>query len=543
MPRFPFIGGSYVHASSNASAARSLNLYPEALPPDASNGMCLVGTPGLLALGAALPTSPIRGLWAGENRLFVVSGSKLYEVNSSGAPINGLGGNPDRGDVGNDSLPAQIFPNGNQLMIISNGLVWIDTGTSLVQPTYPGLSGTCNTNFGIVTNVSGNPFDASMVGKTITITAVAYTVSYVSDPGAVPNFCLISTSAGTQTGAVWTTAGAVITGSAGAFLDGYFIAAQPTSKQFSISGINNGLSWDGLDYAIKEGYPDNIRAIIADHEELYLCGSDTSEVFRNTGAAGFPLERDPGAVMALGITAKDSLCRLATGIAMLGGDSRGHTVAYHIQGYQPVRVSTAAHEKIWKSYSTVADAISYAYVENGHHFWVLCFPAGDATFVYDATEKLWHDRTTLSGGIEHMHRAAFHAYVFGKHIVGAYASGQLYTMSTEILDDAGTAITRQRTAPHLSADGKRTFFSMFQLDCEANAGTTPLPVFTLDWSIDKGHTYLPAAHSKGAGWITSYLARILWNRLGSGFDRVFRVTSVAKIRHVWVNGYYRTPDA
>jgi stabilization protein len=532
--KFPFVGGSYQMATLSADAQRSLNIYPANLESGSGKSpAALIGTPGL-SLHCTLPTTPGRGLWAGEQRLFAVSGSRFYEIFSNGT-YN------DRGDVGNDGRPVQILPNGNQVMIVSNGQVWIDTGTAIMQPTYPGLTGTCNTFHSLVVWATGNKFDGSMVGKSITIGGGGvFTVLYVSPPDEADNFCLINGDAGGLTGASFATSGAPILASSGTFLDGYFIVSVPNSKQFLISAINNGLSWDPLDFAVKEGYPDNLAAVLADNEEVFLLGTQTLEAWRNTGGSAtntFPLERDPGAVLKIGTTAPASPVILRDGIALLGGDTRGGPVAYHIEGLQPKAVSTHAIERKWKSYATTADAISLSYIEDGHHFWEINFPTADATWVYDATEKQWHERSSLVGGVQHRHRITSHAFTFEKHFAQDNTTGAVYVMSTDITDEVGNAITRQRIAPHISDEEKLWFFNRFTLDVEANAGTTPAPVFTLDWSNDGGNTY-GTAKTRSGGWITSFLARLLWNRLGKARQRTFRVTSTAAIKHIWTNAYY-----
>jgi hypothetical protein len=600
MARFPFVGPSYTSSSLRADCQASWNLYPEKDESGAGkNDWNLVGTPGLSLL-YTLPTSPVRALWVGENRLFCVAGSKFYELNSSGVPINGLGGNADRGDVGNDGKPAQIYPNGNQVMIVSNGQVWIDTGTAIVQPLATSQSGFVNTAGTAVTLAyegDGNDFTQLSALEWIVIAGVGYQISSVTDNAHL----VLSGSAGTQTAAAYSipVSGHVqvfgatvywkdgdtfsvdmvgrtmtingtgltvaslqsptqltltsnpgfnvlltlpywmslpIVASCGEMLDGYFIAVKPLTKQFNLSANLDGTQWNPLDNSSKESYPDNIARLITANEDLYVIGTQTSEVWRDTGAGvgGFPFERVSGAMIHLGTQCPAAVVRLTTGIAMLGGDPRGGLIAYHVVGYQPARVSTHAVEKAWEGYSTVTDATAYSYDEGGHQFWVISFPTANATWVYDATEKLWHQRGWWNGSSNDRHRVASHGYVFGAHYGGDWSSGKIYKVSTAYFDDAGTAILRQRTAPHLSDDNTRTFFSKFVLDTDVNgAGAAS---YTLDWSVDGGHTW-SNAHVKSAGWLSDYRARVIWNRLGSSRDRVFRVTSSSAIPQTWVNAY------
>lgn len=106
--------------------------------------------------------------------------------------FNGIGGQ-DRGDVGNDSLPVDLIPNGTQLGIRSNGQFYCDNGSGAVQPLLAATQGGCDTYSktgtvscaaGAVTWVSGDYFDGLVIGDLIKINTVAYTVAL---PGT-PNF-------------------------------------------------------------------------------------------------------------------------------------------------------------------------------------------------------------------------------------------------------------------------------------------------------------------------------------------------------------------
>jgi hypothetical protein len=65
-----------------ATTARLLNCYIEQLPPDAKSPALLSRTPGIPTL-ATIGTGPIYGMIEAFDLLFVVSGTKLYKVDSS----------------------------------------------------------------------------------------------------------------------------------------------------------------------------------------------------------------------------------------------------------------------------------------------------------------------------------------------------------------------------------------------------------------------------------------------------------------------------
>jgi hypothetical protein len=534
MPRIPlFTGGSYTTDSPDWSADRTVNLYSEVGETGATaSPMRLRGSPGL-SLFSMLPTSPVRGIWVNEHRLFAAGGSRSYEVFQNGTF-------QDRGDIGDDAghSPVQMFPNGNQLFIVSAGMGYIDTGTAMVPITLGTLNGIVNTNGTTIDWVSGDTFDLPMVGQTILINTLVggillttlFTVASVRGDGKQAT---LTATAGMNLGVAYQAPLLPLTVKTGAFLDGYFIAARPDSKQFNISALYNGLEWDPIDFGIKEGYPDNIASIIADHEELWLLGTETTEVWRNTGNSDFPFERDLGAFIHQGCAAPWSVVRLANGVAWLGGDSRGQLTAWRAQGFVPVRVSTHAVEQAWRTYASIADAIGFTFRMDGHEFWQINFPTADKTWVYDATTGLWHERT--SGAGRHLGRAHGFVYAWGKHLVGDYTSGAIYEMSPSFFDDAGAPIERLRQGPHLVDEELRLFYHRLQLSVESGSGVADA-VFELSWSDDGGHTWSTPIPLTG-GAIGAFTTRFIWRRLGEARDRTFRIRSTAAIQHSWIDAF------
>ena len=85
-----------------------------------------------------------------------------------------------------------------------------------------------------------------------------------------------------------------------------------------------------------------------------------------------------------------SFTRLGNGVAWIAQDTRrGTRQAVQAVGYQPVPVSNPAVEAAWGKYPTIADAVSYTLMYQGHELWVISFPAANATWCYDATTGWW----------------------------------------------------------------------------------------------------------------------------------------------------------
>lgn len=581
-----FIGGSYQSRSLAADAQRSMNLYPERVESSSGRNAAAMFTRPGFTLFCAPNAGPGRGLWAGENRLFAASGSHLFEVlNDATSNDRGSIGNdtnpviiiPNGGQLGiisagkflydagsgpvqaefnqqsgvvNTAGTAVTWVSGDEFLdagpngtlnivageqIVINGTTYVvasvTDATHLVLTGSAGtqtgkaysvgfLVGTVNTSGTAVTWASGDEFDVlHMAGASININGTSYTIASVTDA----THLTLSSSAGTQTGVKYSS-NPIVTASSGGYLDGYAVIADAfNSRTWRVSAIDDFSRWDEADFALKNAYPDNLTAIRTDHEEIYLWGSEEStEVWRNTGAANFPFERDPSAVMHYGSHAPYAGVRLGQGVAWLTKDQeRGTLQAVYAQGYVPKRISTHAVEDAWRQYTKLTDATGYSKMENGHDLWIINFPTANHTWAYDLTEDQWHERGYWNGSGWDLQRAWFHAYVdLGsglKHFVQDGQNGNIYVESEATTTDNGTAIHWQRTCPYAADEDENIAQFRFELDAASGLGSPKL-----DWSDDKGASYgnqlspRPPVKLKNGYQYT-------WARLGAGKHRIYRL--------------------
>lgn len=307
-------------------------------------------------------------------------------------------------------------------------------------------------------------------------------------------------------------------------------------------GTLSGSGLDPSDIATKNGSPDPIVTFSVVHTEIWLIGQLTTEVWYNAGAATFPFQRLPGTFVEHGCAAQNSLARNDLSLFWLSQDRQGQTIVVMTSGYALQRISTHAIENAFGKYSTIADAVGYTYQQEGHVFYILTFPTANATWVFDLTTQLWHQRAvTDSNGNLNQIRGRVSAFAYGSNVVGDYATGNLYEMEldvgTDYVDGAGPnndgsyPISRIRAFPHLVEDFDRISYRNFIADMESGTddgsldNTTSLtpPMVSLRWSDDRGRSYgNRVEQSLGSGG--QYLKTLQWNRLGYARDRVFELS-------------------
>ena len=324
-------------------------------------------------------------------------------------------------------------------------------------------------------------------------------------------------------------AGAVTVG----YIDGYFVFNQPNSQTIWVTQLLDGTSVDPLEFASAEGSPDNLVGLIVDHREVWLFGTNSVEVWYDAGNVNFPLERIQGAFNEIGCAAPYSIAKLDNGLFWLGSDARGNGIVYRANGYTGQRVSTHAIEFAIQSYASISDAFAYTYQQEGHAFYVLTFPTGNATWVYDVATGAWHERAAFYNGQFSRHASSCQMSFNNEIVVGDCASGNLYAFDLDVYADNGGAqrwLRSWRAIPSGQNNLKRTAQHSLQLDCETgvglNTGQGSDPQAMLRWSDDGGHTW-SNEHWASMGAIGASGTRTFWRRLGMTDklrDRVYEVS-------------------
>lgn len=501
--RLPLTGGMYQARSVIASAQRQVNLYAEKNEETAPFPFTYYLTPGLtpLIMGPGLPSRC--SYTASNGNFYEVIGSTVYSTSSSWQRTS-------LGTIGTATTPVSMADNGLVILIV----------------------------------------DGSPNGYCIDMTSNAF---------------------------------AAVTGQAGAFygadrvdyMGTFFVLNRPGTAQWylSLSLVNQAnltgtvspdataAAFDPLDIASKAGYPDFLQGIIVMHSEAWLIGTKTTEVWYNAGNPDFAFGQLPGVFIEHGTVAKYSLAKQDLSVFWLSQDQQGQSIVVMGNQYAAKRISTHAIEQQIQSYSTVSDAIGFTYQQLGHVFYVLTFPSGDATWVYDVSEGIWHERVWIdTDGTEHRHRANNCANAYGVNVVGDWQTGSLYQLDLGNLTDFGGSILRRRGFPTLRQDGSRVEYTRLLLYYDVgeianspsasndialldqsgnplldNTGNVldddsspavitvlPGPQISLRYSDNGGKTWGNPL-TKGIGATGDFNTSVVFSRLGVGRNRVFEV--------------------
>lgn len=245
------------------------------------------------------------------------------------------------------------------------------------------------------------------------------------------------------------------------------ILYQGQDGQVFYSELNDPTDIPGLNFFSAESLPDEIEVITTTEDQIWLHGSDSTEVWYDSGDNDNPFQRINGGVIYSGCSAAETALRLDNSIWWVEGDKDGEGIVRRSQGFAAVRVSTSAVERFTK---TATNLSAYSYQEDGHSFYVLNSDQG--TWAFDLKTQEWAERAWLnrSTGEQERQRQQFHAFVYGVHLVGDYESGKVYRMGLDLLSDAGQEIRRVRRSAHMADGGRFITVGELWLDFATGVG-------------------------------------------------------------------------
>tara|TARA_R110000744_G_scaffold314268_1_gene421326 strand:- start:2399 stop:3775 length:1377 start_codon:yes stop_codon:yes gene_type:complete len=302
------------------------------------------------------------------------------------------------------------------------------------------------------------------------------------------------------------------------YQDGYFIFDRKGTGQFFISNLLD-VTFDALDFATAEGQPDPLVAVLSDHREVFMFGTETIEVWYNSGAADFPFERNQGAFVEKGCGARYTVAKQNNTVYFVGSD----LMVYQMAGYTPIRISTHAVEKTLKDVD-LSSAFAYTYQDEGHLFYVLTIPSRDLTWCLDISTGAWHIRQSYQFGRHQSNNAIFFD---SKTLVGDFQNGRIYQMAANYYTDDGEPVIREFVLPVVNQGREFLTVDSLEFDMGTGVGLTSGqgddPELRVYFSKDNGNVYSQNFKVGKIGKKGNYLSRAKVNRFGCARQFTFKV--------------------
>lgn len=298
------------------------------------------------------------------------------------------------------------------------------------------------------------------------------------------------------------------------YLGGFGIYNNPDTGQFYITASEDFSSVDSLDFATAESSPDNLVRCFVDHNQLYLLGERTGEVWDLSGGADFPFSASPNAQFERGCAAALSVAAEDNTLFFIGDDK----LVYRLEGYRPTVISTRPVEYAIAGVSAGALSNAYSIVStvSGQKVLTITFP-GEMTLQYNITNGLWNRAKTF--GLDYWRVIGGAGHPTDYYLT----AGGICTLIAGLSTDEGGIMRREGISAPGWSEGQQ--ISIYELFLDAEVGRSDInsdAEVMLRVALD-GETF-GDIRVRSLGPTGDYRRRATWRQLGQGRKPVLELS-------------------
>ena len=317
------------------------------------------------------------------------------------------------------------------------------------------------------------------------------------------------------------------------YIDGYFCLTTD-SKKFIVSALNDGLSYNALDFGTAESDPDEIVAPVVFKNQLFIGGSQTIVPFQNIGGADFPFQRT-GLFLQKGIVSPFSIQTLQDTFVFIGAGQNESPAIWTLQGNDVAKISTTAIDKELSALtqSQVSSIYSWGYAEKGAYFVGFSLPS--STLVYDIITKRWHERKSVVDNILGGYRVTSMVRAYNKIWAGDLIDGRIGRLDSDVYTEYGTTIQRSIVTQPFQSNMDSFVVPEIEMTVESGVGNAAATDPQIGLSRSKDAKTWSDTRYRSMGKIGEHSHRAIWRRNGraSRFE-LFRFTMSDPVKPVLI---------
>ena len=302
------------------------------------------------------------------------------------------------------------------------------------------------------------------------------------------------------------------------------------------SDLSDPLTVDSANIIIAEAKPDNTKAVFSYKQQVYVFGGSSIQPLYNTGEGNPPYDFVLNATQEIGIDAIHSIGSNSNFAYFLGSD----LVVYQLSGLASNSIGNPAIGQAIHNYPATNDAYGMCFTIDNLNFYLLSFPTGNETWLYNEQSGLW---TNLAFGVNgDQHLISDYQFIYGKHIVADRRNGNIYELDFDTFTDNGELIQHQRDTVAINGKtfgrpGAKVFMDRLELIIETGTSlVTAESQIIMQYSDDNGRSW-SSERFLPIGQQGEYRHKLEWLGLGWFYTRMFRFIMSDAIKWVLISAH------
>lgn len=301
----------------------------------------------------------------------------------------------------------------------------------------------------------------------------------------------------------------------------------------AFADLSDPLSVNSLNVAIAEAKADDTAAVYAYKQQLLAFGDNSIQPMYNSGAGNPPYSFILNATQEVGISAIHTLNSNNKFLYFLGSDLN----VYQMAGLSLRPIGNPAIGQAIEKYSDVSDAYGVCFTLDNTNFYLLSFPTGNETWLFNETAGIWTNLAFGTNGDQHL--ISSYELVYNKHLVTDRRNGNVYELDFDTYTDNGELIQHRRDTISINGGtfgkpGVDVFMNFLRLEIESGTSlVTDESQIIMQYSDDNGRSW------SGERWLSigqqgEYRHELVWHGLGTFKNRMFRFTMSDNIKWVLI---------
>ncbi len=300
--------------------------------------------------------------------------------------------------------------------------------------------------------------------------------------------------------------------------------------------LSDPLVVNSANVIIAEAKPDDMKAVFAYKQQVYAFGASSIQPLYNSGVGNPPYDFVLNATQEIGIDAIHSIGSNERFAYFLGSD----LVVYQLSGLVSNPVGNPAIGQAISKYLRTDDAYGMCFTIDNLNFYLLSFPVGNETWLFNEQSGLWTNLAFGTDGDQHL--ISDHQFIYNKHLVADRRNGNIYELDFDTFTDDGETIQHRRDTIAINGTtfgkpGAEVFMDRLELMIETGTSlVTAESQIIMQYSDDNGRSF-SSERFLNIGPQGEFRHRLEWFGLGSFYNRMFRFTMSDNIKWVLISAH------
>jgi hypothetical protein len=296
-----------------------------------------------------------------------------------------------------------------------------------------------------------------------------------------------------------------------------------TTQGLAFADLSDPLVVNSANIATAESKPDGMLRVLAHKQQVYAYGTKSIEPWYFSGSGSPPYDRITNAVQEIGLGATYSIGKNKNFMYFLGSD----LMIYRIAGLEVQAIGNPAIGQAIAKYAKTDDAYGVAFALDNQEFYMITFPTGDETWLFNESASLWTNLAFGTDGDRHL--ISDYQFIYGKHLVSDRRNGNIYELDFDTYTDNTEVIQRRRDTLSINGEtfgrpGSKVFMNHLQLVIEPGVSLVSAESqIIMQYSDDNGRTF-SSERFASIGQQGDYTYKVEWWGLGDFYNRMFRFT-------------------